>query len=439
MRDFKTKMIFLEGVLFICIIGLVFGFGIIWQRILENNREDRLFPDHGVPRVNIDLNGVELETIKNGSKDIKYDGNKIRIIEGKNKNNYDNVTLKGRGNGTWVQDKKPFQIKFEDKVDLFGMGKARKWYLLANNLDSTHLRNKAAAKIEKMLEMEYVIDSRYIELYVNEEYEGLYYLTPAMEIGKNSVDLRDENGVLVELDNIYGSVEEYYLTSSGDYLTIKDMVNWDNKNDVMSNFLDSYNRLESAINEKKFNEIQALIDVDSWAKYYLLSEFIVNPDAYWTSFYLYKDGLDDKIHAGPGWDFDLAFANKTWKNWIGSRFYSPTETMIRKQELLLRDSGEVSLGEFEYMWSGFLSTVVFDLMEISEFKERVIELYQRYFSGREDELINEIMVNANYIRDGAVIDNKKWNKGDFDVDLKEMVDWINRRYSYFEIKYGMLP
>lgn len=439
MRDFKTKMIFLEGVLFICIIGLVFGFGIIQQRILEKCREDRLFPDHGVPRVNIDLNGVELETIKNGSKDTKYDGNKIRIIEGKNKNNYDNVTLKGRGNGTWVQDKKPFQIKFEDKVDLFGMGKARKWYLLANNLDSTHLRNKAAAKIEKMLEMEYVIDSRYIELYVNEEYEGLYYLTPAMEIGKNSVDLRDENGVLVELDNIYGSVEEYYLTSSGDYLTIKDMVNWDNKNDVMSNFLDSYNRLESAINEKKFNEIQALIDVDSWAKYYLLSEFIVNPDAYWTSFYLYKDGLDDKIHAGPGWDFDLAFANKMWGNWIGSRFYSPTETMIRKQELLLRDSGEVSLSEFEYMWSGFLSTVVFDLMKISEFKERVIELYQRYFSGREDELINEIMVNANYIRDGAVIDNKKWNKGDFDVDLKEMVDWINRRYSYFEIEYGMLP
>ena len=43
------------------------------------------------------------------------------------------MTIKGRGNSTWdlPTTKKPYNIKFEEKVDLFGFGKAKKWSLIA--------------------------------------------------------------------------------------------------------------------------------------------------------------------------------------------------------------------------------------------------------------------------------------------------------------------
>ena len=50
--------------------------------------------------------------------------------------------IRGRGNSTWTFDKKPYAMKFEESVNLFGMGKNKHWVLLANRLDTTLMRNK---------------------------------------------------------------------------------------------------------------------------------------------------------------------------------------------------------------------------------------------------------------------------------------------------------
>ena len=42
------------------------------------------------------------------------------------------MSMKGRGNTTWGLPKKPYQIKLDSKQDILGMGKAKKWVLLAN-------------------------------------------------------------------------------------------------------------------------------------------------------------------------------------------------------------------------------------------------------------------------------------------------------------------
>ena len=43
--------------------------------------------------------------------------------------------MKGRGNVTWLREKKPYKIKFENKVDIFNMGKAKTYNLLNNYMD----------------------------------------------------------------------------------------------------------------------------------------------------------------------------------------------------------------------------------------------------------------------------------------------------------------
>ena len=136
------------------VLILIVGVGLLVKFGMERAAAEEVlaqFPDRGVPRMNISLNGVTLEEINTGSKDVKYEGNELAIYEGWNINKYDDVRVKGRGNGTWMQEKKPYQIKFKKKVDLFGMGKAKKWALLANATDTSNLRTLSAFYLEKII------------------------------------------------------------------------------------------------------------------------------------------------------------------------------------------------------------------------------------------------------------------------------------------------
>ena len=52
-------------------------------------------------------------------------------------------SLRGRGNTSWRNDKKPYSLTLAREANLLDMGEAREWILLANALDPSHLRNKA--------------------------------------------------------------------------------------------------------------------------------------------------------------------------------------------------------------------------------------------------------------------------------------------------------
>ena len=424
------------------VLVLIIGVGLVAKTVIGVQLKDEAlakFPDKGVPRINIALNGISLEEINGGSKEIKYEGNELSLYEGGNVREFSEVQVKGRGNGTWTQEKKPYQIKFSEKVGLFGMGKAKKWILLANAADATNLRTRAAFCLEEMLGMKYRFRGEFVELYVNGEYEGLYYLTHAVEIGKSVVDLRDPMGVLVELDNLYYWGEDYRESGNGDYLVLKDAVDEGNGEMAMREFVSKYDEFERAVAEKDYDKVTELVDVESFAQYYLLSEFSVNPDAYWTSFYMYKDGVDDKIHVGPGWDFDLAFANRRWGNWMGEEFYSPERTMIRKGELLTQEEyEEMNLGgEIDwYAWSRGLSRIMFDMMEMPEFRGEVRRQYEMKMSNKVDELGERILEWTEEIERLIWRDAEKWQKGDYWEDAKKMAEWIKKRSEFFEKEYG---
>ena len=405
-------------------------------QVIIGGKSEEEFEDRGVVRVNIGLAGVSLEEINGGSKDVKYEGNAVTIYEDGETYKYSDVEVKGRRNGTWIQEKKPYQIKFKEKVDLFGMGKARKWYLLANATDATNLRTETSFYIAKMLDEKYPFTGKFIELYINNEYQGLYYVTHAMEINKQVVDLKDSLGVLVELDNFYGGNEKYYETQNGELFVVKDLVNEDNEDAAMEDFIRSFNELEKAIEEKDYEKISELADVRSFVNYYLLSEFTVNPDAYWTSFYFYKDGPEDKIHAGPGWDFDLTLGSRAWGNWLGDKFYSPTEKMIRKQEIQPKEFYEENHNEIGYQASQQLSKIMFKLMEIPEFEAEVKKVFTDVMSGRKNELLRMIKSKASSVEEVAKKNNERWERNDFWEEVNKMLDWIEKRYDYFEQEYG---
>ena len=382
------------------------------------------------PKLEISLKNVSIEKIDAGSKDAKYPENTITSTINDETTTYYDVEVKGRGNTTWEQIKKPYQIKFRNKESFFNIDKSKKWVLLANYLDPTYLRNDIAFYLEKTLEEKYNMEGSFIELFIDENYRGLYYLSEKVEVNKYRVDLKNDYGALVELDNIHNETEECDYDNKNNCLLFKDFVEETNAPIVKKDFISSLNSLYEKIRFKDYDTITKIIDIDSFIKYYLLNEFAINPDAYSSSFYMYKDGIEDKIHAGPGWDFDLAFGNLLWDSSVVDldSFYSPFEDMILKHYTTHEDG-------FQYIDS--ISTLLYDLMEIPEFKTHVEKVYQETLSGKGEELLDYIKSQAEYIKPAVLRDQKRWkSKVNFDEEVDYLIDWVAKRYDHFEQTYG---
>lgn len=97
-----------------------------------------------LPSVSFTLNGVTLDEIQAGSKDVKYKGNSVTISQAGGSDLTDtDVEFKGRGNTTWTLDKRAYQFKLSSKAKVLGMDKAKTWLLIANRQDTSMMRNKA--------------------------------------------------------------------------------------------------------------------------------------------------------------------------------------------------------------------------------------------------------------------------------------------------------
>lgn len=384
-----------------------------------------------IPSIEISLKGVRLSEIDEGSKETKYYGNEMTVYRNGETKEYSNVEIKGRGNSTWRQPKKPYQIKFSENVDLLGLGKAKKWTLLTNYHDASHIRNDVAFTLAEMLEVPYNKRGEFVELYVDGNYRGLYYLVQKIEISKGSVDLRRENGVLFEVDNLYGDKEECYYSYFNDCLILKDgvMKQGEAREEVANEFLEDYKDAEKMLKNGDYNGAKEKIDYESFAKYYLLNGFTVNPDGFSTSFYIYRNN-DNKIAAGPVWDFDYALANHRWVWWNSEDlFFSPRKKMIHGSDELEENGVE------KYTTK---TKIVYYLMDDPGFKKEVERVFREKMSGRKQELVNSAIMSAGRIFFATKRDSEKWGIEQFEDEVLEMIRWIQQRYDFFEEEYGVV-
>jgi hypothetical protein len=392
--------------LFLVIVALS---GFLIKNVIDKALYNR-FPDRGVARINIDLNGISLDEIKEGSKEVKYEGNDLQIYNDGEILEYGGVEVKGRGNTTWGHEKKSYQIKFSEKVDVLGMGKGKKWALLSNYIDDSFIRNDIAFTVAEMVGERCASRGEFAEVYFDGEYEGLYYLMHKIEIERYSVDIRNEDAVIFELDNIHSEDEEKYESYLENTLVLKDIISKDaeQKKIIVDNFLSDYNSFEKALENGDYERVDEIVNIDSFVEYYLINEFTVNPDAYSSSFYLYRDD-DGKICAGPVWDFDFALGNKKWVWRKNDDFFLP----IGKDK---------NVG----------STIMEYLLKMSDFKEKAIMLFEKKLSGKKDLLMQTIRTKTKVVENSIRINNEKWGIGDFATDYKELLDWVEKRYEYLE-------
>ena len=274
-------------------------------------------------------------------------GSTIKIIDKNGSENLNATTsIRGRGNSTWYNPKKPYAIKLDSKAEVLGMPKHKRWVLLANWMDRTLMRNDVAFEIARRT-MEWAPRGKFVELYLNGQHQGNYYLCEQIKVDENRVDVGDL-GYIFEFDT-YGPSDEinYFYSPVKNYpVTIKEpdeevITSWEHPRfieakDCIGNV---EKLLESDKNElTRWEEVTELIDITSYIDWWIVHELALNYEPnHPKSCYMHKKG-DGKLYAGPVWDFDWGTFQKgvydmitTQTLWYGYLFRYPEFKTAVKQ------------------------------------------------------------------------------------------------------------
>lgn len=278
--------------------------------------------------------------------------------------------IKVRGNSTAIVSKKPYTIKFDTGRNVLGMGKAKKWVLLASCLDPTFLRNKLALELGRNISLPYTSDHKYAEMWMDGKYRGCYEITEPVTDGASrvniDVDKNDGYGdFLVQYELSRYDADSVYCNSDGMRFEIKspDITSEDQRLYVQETLAN----IVRTVKTKNFDEIEKLIDVDSFAKYYLINEFFKDVDfGFSSAFFYYKNGI---LYAGPPWDYDITAGNLNYYESENSRICLKTDGLFAANYLF-----------YEY------------LMECRDFKNAVRHVYAENY-----QYFENIYVSGGYI------------------------------------------
>ncbi len=281
--------------------------------------------------INTDAPVASKDEYVNGS--MKIDGN-LDFTDGL----YDGkIQIRGRGNSTWYQDKKPYKIKLSSKSRILGMPADKEWALLANYFDKTLMRNDVAFELSERIGLAWTPRRRFVEVIMNGEYIGNYLLTETVKTGTDrlnitTMDIKKPADItgsyLVEADQRLDGTQ-WFRTASTVPIVLKEP---DALSDLQFNYIQhQFQSMEDSINN--YIDVRQQIDLDSWIKWVIVNEVMRNRDAvlYGSCFFY---GKNSKIYMGPVWDFDLSSGGYTgsdpqgWyvqnANWIVGLFnYHP--------------------------------------------------------------------------------------------------------------------
>lgn len=235
--------------------------------------------------------------------------------------------IRGRGNSTWMAPKKPYKLKFEEKQDLLGMGANKHWILLANYYDVTMLRNKFTYWLGEQLGLEFTPKCEFVNVIMNDEYLGSYYLCEQVRVGKSRVNIDDlekdeqtkqatdaetiSGGYLLSMCPYGEAAQRMFETNRGNRFLIESPSFEDYFNEAQANYIRDYvQKTENAIYGDGFKDdsgtaYQDYMDIDAAIDYYWVQEVSQNGDGFISnSTYLYKK-RNGKLYWGPLWDFDF--------------------------------------------------------------------------------------------------------------------------------------
>lgn len=215
------------------------------------------------------------------------------------------VQVRGRGNSSWYPEKKPYRLKFDKKISLFGLQKAKSWCLINNVFDVTLMHNTVGSYAAELIGMHYPWHTVPVDVMFNGRYRGSYILTEKIGINAGSVDIDEKNSVMWEMDGNFDEDPKFMSPLLSLPVMLKDP---DMDSTTFLSWKEDFLAMEKAMVE---GDPWEKIDKTSFIKYLIINNLALNYEVtYPRSVFLWKQGAEGKYHFGPVWDFDWAFGKE---------------------------------------------------------------------------------------------------------------------------------
>ena len=367
----------------------------------------------------------------------------------------DEISIKGRGNSSWSQPKKPYTIKLDKKNSVLGMAKSKKWVLIANYSDKSLLRNDFASFLgnEVYTNMNWNPSFKAVELILNGEYKGSYLIGEQIKIEEKRVNIQNvadtvlgkgedlnADGIVDEKDggfifevNTTRMDESYnYRTTRGIGMSLKDPDVEDfaeNENKIEQYMADIIQTAEDVLYSEEWldeeNGYKKYIDTDSFIDWYFVNEITKNNDACWfSSVYFYYDPKNCKLYMGPDWDFDISCGNIDYNG----------------------------CDNYEGFWiknSGWHKR----LFEDPEFTEKVKNRWNETKTSLNDAINTTIKEKSDYLEKSANLNFKRWNilgtyvwpnptgydtRTTYESEVEYLITWLNNRFLWLDAEINKL-
>jgi len=227
-----------------------------------------------------------------------------------------NSQIKKSGNPAKWRDKVSYRLQLSQQKSLLGMRKDDDWVLMGMFLDFTRMRTKMCFELYRSLQPSnpsaILPDSKYVCLYINGEFQGLYLLAEKVD--------RRLFGLDNAQNNIYSSLifQVKAFTDFREYLPDRWVQDWPNEDEdiyIMDEMLteliefvnnsddDVFFNLETGI-YTKFDKLN-LID------FYLYNFFILHTDFWYKNYLIIRNTNPNKFYFIP-LDFDGSLGQLGW-------------------------------------------------------------------------------------------------------------------------------
>ncbi|HEX9980189.1 MAG TPA: CotH kinase family protein [Flavobacterium sp.] len=245
-----------------------------------------------------------------------------------------------RGNFSQILPQKPYKFETRDaegaelNASLLGMPAEHDWCLLSTYNDKVFMRNAFAYSLFGQMG-NYAARTRYCEVVLNGDYQGIYLLTESIKRDDERVDIAkldpDENSG-IDLTGGYIIKSDYWTSEDSwqlqyhpldqperDVWLVYEYPKPENISPTQQQYIQNYiNDLETALYGPDFANpttgYAKYLDAESFIDYFIVNELARNIDGFRKSFFFHKDkdgnnGEVSPLKAGPVWDFDWAFKN----------------------------------------------------------------------------------------------------------------------------------
>ncbi|MDF1671987.1 MAG: CotH kinase family protein [Vicingaceae bacterium] len=229
------------------------------------------------------------------------------------------IEIERRGNTSQSFAKKSYSFKLEKKDSLIGLSKSKKWVLYGPYADKSLVRNALAYSLYRQMG-NYTPETKFIELVINNNYQGIYLLTEKIQIGKEhlnitklKVDKKDETkmsgGYVLEIDrNTIQASFPNDTTAHNLYYGVYSPKQKKLSTNVLNTIKEQYSLFEQHLYEKD-NYLEYL-DINSFVDYLIITEVSRNIDGYRLSTFMYNPDINaetPKFYIGPIWDYNFSF------------------------------------------------------------------------------------------------------------------------------------